>query len=202
MNNIGNRNKLNTNEKQDKASHAYTHCKLIAKVAIILVWIAMMVLIAWFSSQPADESTVQSQAVGTVICKIVIKDFKTFTQALKQYYVEVADKFVRKSAHFIEYAALGILSYTVLNFSLQSFVNKPRNNSRLTKALKHFLIPVVWCFSYSITDEIHQYYVDGRYASPTDVLIDTSGAAFGILILLLIKFVIRKIINHRKSKNS
>jgi hypothetical protein len=33
---------------------------------------------------------------------------------------------------------------------------------------------------YAITDEIHQSYVPGRFASPMDVLIDTSGALIGL----------------------
>jgi len=36
---------------------------------------------------------------------------------------------------------------------------------------------------YAITDEIHQAFVPGRQAQATDVLIDTLGAAIGLLLL-------------------
>lgn len=173
---------------------------IILRALLILIWIAFMIMIAWFSSKPADESTSQSHAVGTVICKIIIKDFKTFTQAVKQYYIEAVDKLVRKSAHFAEYAALGITTlHITVTFLLKNIAaNNP--HKKLLSFLRWFLIPTAWCFIYSITDEIHQYYVEGRYASFGDVLIDTAGAAFGILLILLLRFIILKIKNTKKPR--
>lgn len=180
----------------------------VGKILILIAWISLMILIAWFSSKPAVDSTNQSHVVGEVICRIVIKDFKTFTQAVKEYYVEAVDHFVRKSAHFLEYALLGFMSWLVLNISLSGIIRKPSSSDMLPKAQKfvhlawNFLLPIAWCCLYSITDEIHQHFVEGRYASVGDVLIDTSGSAFGVLFLLLVTFIIKKIrTTHKISKN-
>lgn len=175
----------------------------LVRIIIIVAWIAIMALIFWFSSQPADESTVQSHSVDTVICRIVIKDFKTFTLAAREYYIGHVDKFVRKFAHFSEYALLGIFTWLALNLSFIPFISKRRpqfaKTTKLAVTLRFLAIPVLWCCLYSITDEIHQLFADGRYASPTDVLIDTSGALFGVLILLPVRnFIIA--LRHRIKK--
>ena len=49
------------------------------------------------------------------------------------------------------------------------------------------------CFVYACTDEFHQYFVDGRYCSFIDVLIDSIGSLISIL-LLNVKTFLRKII--------
>ena len=45
---------------------------------------------------------------------------------------------------------------------------------------------------YAISDEIHQSFIPGRSAQVTDVLIDTSGVIFGIVLVLLIYTLIKK----------
>jgi len=197
---------LNKKATLNNESHSSSKLTIVMRVLIIIVWIAMMVMIAWFSSKPADESTKQSNAVGTVICKIVIKDFKTFTQAVKQYYIQRADKIVRKSAHFFEYAVLGAITCATFNYSLRNIFAGIISSRLFSKhprfgyTIRVIITPLLWCFLYAITDEIHQYYVAGRYASFTDVLIDTSGSAFGLLILLLIIAIVKRIRNRIKKE--
>jgi VanZ family protein len=41
------------------------------------------------------------------------------------------------------------------------------------------------CFLYAISDELHQAFIPGRNGNPIDVLIDTAGAAFGLLIIIV-----------------
>ena len=48
-------------------------------------------------------------------------------------------------------------------------------------------ISTLLCLMYAITDELHQIFVPGRVASIWDVLIDTMGAAFGVLLFMLIR---------------
>lgn len=199
------KHEINKKNSPDVLTLQKTRTKLIFKILIIILWITMMILIAWFSSQPADISTQQSNSVDVIICKIVIKDFKSFTEAVKQYYIDLADKFVRKAAHFTEYAILGIFSWAVLNFSLKDRFHKPDTTGKskffksFTTFLWFFLIPLFWCFLYSLTDEFHQLFVEGRDGSILDSLLDTSGAAFGMLILLLIRLIIFSLIKAHKS---
>ena len=48
------------------------------------------------------------------------------------------------------------------------------------------------CFLYSISDEIHQMFIDGRSSEKFDVLIDTIGSSFGVFINYTLKRKISK----------
>lgn len=76
---------------------------------------------------------------------------------------------LRKMAHFSEYACMGILVYTLWSQWM-------RQGRRL------YLLTVVWVFLSAVSDEFHQYFVPGRYASFADVLLDTCGGVFGMLL--------------------
>ena len=51
---------------------------------------------------------------------------------------------------------------------------------------------------YAATDELHQKFVAGRGPSIRDVMIDSMGALFGIMVLMLIILMIEKIKNKTK----
>jgi VanZ family protein len=72
------------------------------------------------------------------------------------------DTLLRKTAHLTEYAILGAL---------------------LLRALGRELPALALGAAYAVTDEVHQHFVEGRHASPVDVLLDTFGVAVGIIIL-------------------
>ena len=81
------------------------------------------------------------------------------------------EKIVRKLAHFFEYLCVGLLSY-------QSGFNVVEGkvwSGRL-------LIGVQLLLSASL-DEIHQYFVPGRYAAVKDVFIDCAGGITGMVII-------------------
>ncbi|MCD7836033.1 MAG: VanZ family protein [Lachnospiraceae bacterium] len=92
---------------------------------------------------------------------------------------------LRKLAHFSEYTCMGILVYIML---------RPwrRANAIL------YGITVLWVFASAAFDEFHQYFVPGRYSSFADVLLDTCGGMFGILLCISAEKVYSKI----KSKKS
>jgi VanZ family protein len=76
------------------------------------------------------------------------------------------DTFLRKGAHVTEYAVLGALLY---------------------RALGREPLALAMGIAYAATDEIHQYFVRGRHASPVDVAIDAVGVALGMLIWLRVR---------------
>ena len=51
---------------------------------------------------------------------------------------------------------------------------------------------------YAATDELHQKFVAGRGPSIRDVMIDSMGALFGIMVFMLIILMIEKIKNKTK----
>ena len=80
---------------------------------------------------------------------------------------------VRKCAHLTEYAVLALFIWRA--------IRKPvRLDSRPWK-WREALNVLGWVALYAATDEFHQLFVPSRQASVWDVLIDTSGAALGLL---------------------
>lgn len=125
-----------------------------------ILLIAWMILIAVMSNQPATIS--DSQSVGTI----------NFLQSIginvDSIFGELSNFVIRKCAHFLEYAILGILFYNVLKMY---FENK-----------KLMILCVLFCMFYAITDELHQLFVPGREGALRDVIIDTCGGSFGTII--------------------
>lgn len=80
---------------------------------------------------------------------------------------------IRKTAHFSIYALLGFLISGIF-FKREIFYTLSA------------------CFLYACTDEIHQYFVAGRSCRFQDVMIDTAGSFFGILIFMLIIKLLHK----------
>lgn len=80
-------------------------------------------------------------------------------------------RLVRKLAHFVEFLVLGVLLYRALDGA----------GFRPRIALRALAIAVA-C---AVGDELHQWFVTGRTASPWDSLVDTSGAAAGLGLLAM-----------------
>ena len=91
-------------------------------------------------------------------------------------------RLVRKLAHFAEFGLLGFLSTW-----LTVHVNRRK---KWLKTWLEWLIPMVFCLLYAISDEVHQIF-SNRGASAKDVLIDFAGAVTGILLLRAILGIVR-----------
>jgi VanZ family protein len=80
---------------------------------------------------------------------------------------------IRKTGHFVEYAMLGLLLLRALRGE-QGFI-------KLAPAAQ-FVAVLLLCAFYATTDEFHQRYVRGREASVHDAVLDSCGAAFGLIV--------------------
>jgi VanZ family protein len=138
----------------------------------VLLW---MILIFFFSSQPAHDSNELSKGITRSIKEVVEK----ITPEEEVFTFGDFNHKVRKNAHFFIYLVLAIL---VLN-SLKS---------NRVKGSKKILITFMICVLYAISDEIHQLFVPGRGAQIRDVMIDSTGAVVGMLLFKVIGIVKRK----------
>lgn len=84
----------------------------------------------------------------------------------------LTDHIVRKTAHFTEYTALGIIA-------MQAFT--PHRETFSRAALGAFFLAVV---AIPCLDETLQLFVDGRSGQVSDVLLDCGGILFGCLLTL------------------
>ena len=137
------------------------------KLLLVIIW---MIIIFMFSNQKAVESDKLSNGLILKTVRIIEKiNHKKYSDE------EILNKFVkpvRKLAHFTIYLILGILVYIFIDdLNLKNII----------------LISLMICLIYSISDEIHQLFIEGRTGKITDVLIDTCGSFIGIVIVNKIK---------------
>ena len=85
---------------------------------------------------------------------------------------------VRKFAHVTEYAILGLLVWRAFR--------KPSAANRRPWVWSQAALALLFVALYATSDELHQAFVPTRQASVWDVLLDTTGGAFGLLFLRII----------------
>ena len=131
--------------------------KIIFKWSLVVLW---MIIIFCFSNQRSYESDNSSHSVVKVIVKFTNKVHLTnySVNDIDNLYSSL-NKPIRKLAHFSEYFILALLLFNAMGFSN-----------------KNILYVILICFVYSLSDEVHQLFIDGRDGNFIDTLIDTSGA--------------------------
>ena len=142
----------------------------IGKILLPVLTVCWMMVIFWFSAAPAPESSEMSYTVGIQIGKIAVADFYAWTTEKQNAFAEKIEYPIRKMAHATEYAILGMLmSGAVYAYSVCG-----------KKVIRY-----AWILAtiYAATDEFHQLFVPGRSGQFRDVLLDSTGAAVGLLIL-------------------
>ncbi len=109
------------------------------------------------------------------------------------YEKPVSEKFIRKSAHFTEFAVLS----TLICFDMWAF-GLISHKKRLYISALFILSSIPVSAVFASIDEFLQSFSVERGPSVTDVLIDTSGAAFASLAFLLLftlfVFILKKFI--------
>ena len=153
--------------------------KVITVIAVCLL-IAVYIMIFLFSADDAAESSSLSVAVTRKLINLYYHFFSGNNNAVLTVPAVTGDAeaIVRKMAHFTEYMAVGFLSFGIAVIWMQ----------RIKAGIVAVTLQV---FLSAGLDEIHQYFVPGRYASFRDVLIDTAGGIAGIMIVFLM-YKIRK----------
>jgi VanZ family protein len=163
----------------------------------VLLW---MLLIFFFSSQPYEsqdlkpwlQSVLSFERIPRYLYHIQLKYGGHLISIKTLGLTGFVEFFIRKSAHVTEYAILGVLLFQLLRMIFPRFMGIS-------------LISISLCYLYAVTDEFHQSFVADRTPLFADVLLDTGGAALGILLFVILSrmivFMYRKFIGNRlKSK--
>lgn len=145
-------------------------------VLLLILWfitLVVMYIIFAFSAQSAEGSQELSEGLLSRILSIIP--------------FEISHVFLRKAAHFSEYALLGAVSFCAFSFTLRR---------------KAFVYGWIFSTVYAVTDEIHQLFIPGRACRVFDMFIDSTGAAAGILFISAVFFILNRIYKIRKKSNS
>jgi VanZ family protein len=161
--------------------HKITKLSLIQLLSLLLV-ILWMIIVYALSSLPSGESSNQSSSVISYIINL-FSNLSNMNDTDKYAIIQNLQFIVRKLAHFLLYTVGGI---SLLNFAY--FYDKIKRKMSFT---------VIVGMAYSLSDEIHQLFVVGRSCQITDVVIDTVGVIFGVIILTGIV----KIVDGGKNEN-
>lgn len=138
----------------------------------------VMFAIFMFSSQNGSSS---SKTSGELIYKLSKLFISNLSYEKRIAFVNGLQFVFRKSAHFFAYFVLGV--------SVFGFFSTLCCKVRVSQ-----LISFVICVLYSVSDEIHQLFVLERSGEIRDVLIDSAGSFFGIILLYI---VLKKLIRSK-----
>ena len=148
------------------------------QIVFLVLSILFAVMIFCFSARNGVESTEDSYSVGREYGRIVHSDFNSWPEEEQLDFAEKVDHPIRKLAHATEYAVFAML--------LCGVWLDGRRKRRISVIFAWGTATV-----YAMTDEFHQLFVPGRSGQVKDVLLDSCGAAVGVLILMLVMLLIR-----------
>ena len=153
--------------------------KTFLRVCSVICLIGWMGLIFYFSAQTAEESSEVSGSVIEVLAEKFYPEYETLTPPEKQDLISSLQSVVRSTAHYCIYGGLGFFSF----LTFISYTN-----------LK-YKVRVFWmletCLLYSVSDEFHQTFVDGRAMQLTDIIVDFAGILTAVLICSLFVYLVR-----------
>lgn len=159
------------------------------------------VAIFLFSSQDNSASHLTSDGVVSFVASLTDDGFGQLDEADRAVVIKALDEPVRKIAHATEYAVLGIVLFAALGslFPLEDddSIRRGRREQTGGGRMGMFLrtrvrLALLICFAYSCTDEFHQLFSSGRTARFSDCIIDTVGAAVGIMVACGISALVRE----------
>lgn len=133
------------------------------KAKIIISWALVIICMAVIFSLSAQTAGESSEVSGQLIFMMKLN---------------ISQDFIRTVAHFLEYTGLAVLIFNAL---YQTF------------GYQRPFVALIVSSLYAVSDEIHQLFVEGRAFQISDIVIDSLGAAGGIIVLILLIKLVSKI---------
>lgn len=133
------------------------------RIILTIIYIAFVVFIFSNSLQNADDSSERSGRILGI---------------LQQMIPGITEHFIRKAAHFTEFAILGVIGACCMRSWMQILMGKPALwLSAVAAAFDGLLV--------ALTDETIQLFIEGRSGQITDVWIDFFGCCAGIVVAVI-----------------
>ena len=139
------------------------------RVLSIVLLVAWMGVIFFFSHQTAQDSSQTSGGVIELVAEKLYPDFENLSQSEKEEIVASFQFAVRKGAHLAAFAILGFFAFlTFISYTHLRFWSR-------------IMLAAVVSLLYAASDEIHQHFIDGRSCELRDFLIDAIGIALSLM---------------------
>ncbi len=164
--------------------------KKIISWLLVIIW---LIVIFMFSSMDSESSNNKSEKTINKVVETTLDTTNNLRITNKHPSNYKLNEFVlklnlplRKCMHAFVYFVLAILLLNALK------INDIKN-------YKLYLISLLLCFLYSLFDEYHQTFVDGRNGQILDSLIDTFGSLIGIIFYYFLNKIIKILKIRQKS---
>lgn len=156
---------MQTKKKQRRA--------VVCKILLVSLYI----VIFWFSAQNGEDSgAISTSASQKGIWFLDLLTGRSMKAERLAELVLALEHPLRKIAHFAEYALMGILVFRILYCYVEQWSRR-------------YILAVLWVLLSAAADEMHQYFVPDRWASVSDVLLDTCGGAAGAALCMVVLYV-------------
>jgi VanZ family protein len=109
--------------------------------------------------------------------RIIVPLLRWLDPHMSEEMIDTIHHYIRKAAHFTEYAILGVLLWRFVYFDPAMAAYRTRS----------FGMALLLAALYASSDEFHQKFVPGRESAVGDVAIDTCGAGFGLVTVWSIR---------------
>ena len=144
--------------------------RVVLSIVLGILLLGWMALIFSFSCEDGQKSGKTSTEKVTEILEVVTPSKPS--QEIKEQVVS-SQKSIRKIAHILVYTVLGFIS---ASFFSTAFVTSLKNRLLLSTSL---------CYFYAATDELHQYFVEGRSGLTSDIIVDLLGALVAVSLFFV-----------------
>ncbi|MDE7106313.1 MAG: VanZ family protein [Anaeroplasmataceae bacterium] len=158
----------------------------ILRVVPIIIVLAWMGVIFYFSHQNGTSSSKMSNSITKWIVNTFVPNYSNLTRTEQSSILKNTSYVIRKLAHYTEYALLGLFLFV----AVYAFTD----NEKII-----FSVVSILGILYAFSDELHQSFIGGRAPAIKDVLIDSIGL-LTILVLIGIILNIKRIRRIRKKK--
>ncbi len=155
-------------------------CRARRIVLFSVLSVCITAMIFWNSLQNMQVSNELSDGVRTDVTPILSR--------LVGDSEEVMDQIVRKAAHFVEFAALGLC--------LGGIASGMRDRFWRSSLL---FFPLFSVLSVAVTDEFIQSFSD-RASTVKDVILDFCGGGFGLAVMVLTLAVLQRLVKKKEIK--
>lgn len=142
----------------------------------VLVWMAVI----FSASSDSESSDHSSRIIGPIA--------RWLYPQISQSELDTIVHGVRKAAHVTEYAILAALLSRALRRHRRSRSSSPSCAPDPAAALQAWGLAAL----YAVSDEVHQLFVPTRTGQWQDVVIDSSGALLGLVVLAGLRLVLRR----------
>ena len=149
--------------------------KRIIKYGVLAVTITITFFIFSMSSAPAGRSDeISLETTKAAVGFLAWIPFVDWTMDKMRELAYFWNPYIRKAAHFTEFAALGISSFLTVKLFMET-----KRSERIAQ------IAFAYCITIACLDEFLQRFIEGRHGSIWDVLLDGSGSIAGILLFFV-----------------